>query len=1446
MTLQSNNSLVKSVSQEEREIIFIDATVEDYQSLIAGINPDTKVVILDRIKDGVSQITENLQGGKYKSVHIVSHGGEGSLQLGSKQLNSDNLDIYKSQLQQWANFLTDDADILLYGCDVAAGKTGVGFVQQLSQLTGADVAASDDLTGSAALGGDWDLEVNTGKIEAPLAFQVGVMETYNAVLASAGDVIINEFSQASSAKEWVEILVVKDNLDLRNHRLVDTNATNPQNPDGLDITLSGSGFSSLRAGTLIVLYNGGDVDSTITPDLTYNPTNGDYVLQISSQNNSGNFAVTRTTGWNSTTGAFGNGSTTDAPRLLNASGTEIYKFPKAPTPMNQRATAYLSNTASGATDATKWSADFASAGANPGLANGGVNTTWINSLRGNNAPVLNTAGNPTTLPSINEDIPSASNTGILLADVIKNLITDTNNNAQGIAVTGLTGNGTWQYSFDGGINWTNFGAVSDTSAAVLAGLTPIYQGSLNSTPNTQGWLQFAASPPVGTIAPIGGTQSASGSMTNLVSTLTGSAGYSNYNAGLPIPLNPAFPTLDRNVGFTLSFDLQVNTESHSSDDNSDNIQDRAGFSVIVVTSDNRKAIELGFWNNEIWAQNDGPNVANGPTKTLFTHSSTERALRSTTAMTRYDLAIKDNTYQLFAAGGTTAILTGSLRDYTPFNHTGAGLPYDPYEQTNFVFLGDNTSSAQADVNLARVELQANNKVRFVPNTDYNGTADIKFRGWDGTSGTNGGTADTSSNGGITAFSSTTETASITVNSVNDAPVLSKNNINVDKGNIVTVTSAMLQVTDVDNTAAQLTYTVTSLPGQGQLRLSNVALSVNSTFTQDDINNNRVTYAHNNSESISDGFGFTVTDGQTTRVSVDSSGIQSNDYSDSPSISADGRYVVFMSNAANLVAEDTNNTLDIFRRDLQSGQTTRVSVDSSGIQSNNYSYSPSISADGRYVVFISDADNLVAGDTNNTSDIFRRDLQVGSISNNAVITVSVNDAPVLNNADIFTLTTINEDATNNNGTLITNLIGNKITDANTNALKGIAVTGVDTTYGSWEFSINGGTNWTNFNVSTNSATLLRDTAKIRFVPNPNYNGTISNGITFRAWDASDGGISGTTGINPGAGGGTSAFSLNAVSANIIVNCVNDRPTFTIGSNQSIKTGVAQTIQGWASGFNSGAANETQNVAGYTVNILNNVNADIFEVAPTINLAGDLIYKAKSGITASKTATIQVQVLDNGDTANGGVDTSDVKTFTITVNPTITNSMNGGSAIDNLTGTDGSDRISALDNDDTIYGGLGSDRIFGGNGNDTLYGELETIPTYGTTFSMDDTIAGGLGNDLIYGNRGKDYLYGEDGDDQIWGGAGNDEIWGGSGNDTFWGGADKDTFVLVRGQGKDIIEDFDLNEDKIAGAGGIKTFGSLLITQLGSDTLITDKARNQDLAVLTGINANTLNNSHFLTF
>ncbi|WP_143867261.1 DUF4347 domain-containing protein, partial [Nostoc linckia] len=164
-----------------QNIIFIDEAVIDYQTLIAGIQPETNVVILDSNQDGVEQITQALQGGKYQSVQIISHGSAGSLQLAATQLNADNLNSYGNLLQQWRNYLTDDADILLYGCSVASFD--LAFVQQLSQITGADVAASNDITGNAEFGGDWDLEVKIGSIESDLALTPEVKIAYGSILA---------------------------------------------------------------------------------------------------------------------------------------------------------------------------------------------------------------------------------------------------------------------------------------------------------------------------------------------------------------------------------------------------------------------------------------------------------------------------------------------------------------------------------------------------------------------------------------------------------------------------------------------------------------------------------------------------------------------------------------------------------------------------------------------------------------------------------------------------------------------------------------------------------------------------------------------------------------------------------------------------------------------------------------------------------------------------------------------------------------------------------------------------------------------------------------------------------------------------------------------------------------------------------------------------------------
>jgi Tol biopolymer transport system component len=152
----------------------------------------------------------------------------------------------------------------------------------------------------------------------------------------------------------------------------------------------------------------------------------------------------------------------------------------------------------------------------------------------------------------------------------------------------------------------------------------------------------------------------------------------------------------------------------------------------------------------------------------------------------------------------------------------------------------------------------------------------------------------------------------------------------------------------------------------------------------------VTYASNllstpDTNALPDVFVRNCQTGITVRVSVDSNGAQANGLSTFPSISADGRYVSFLSQASNLAPGDMNGADDIFLHDLLTGATELVSVDSSSMQGNRNSLYSSVSADGRYVVFSSDARNLVPNDINNAVDVFVRDRQNGSTERVSVAT-----------------------------------------------------------------------------------------------------------------------------------------------------------------------------------------------------------------------------------------------------------------------------------------------------------------------------------------------------------------------------------------------------------------------------------------------------------------------------
>nr|WP_237705685.1 Ig-like domain-containing protein [Pseudomonas mendocina] len=167
-------------ADNRQEIVFVDGQVQDYQQLLAGIKPGTEVVVLDPKGDGLKQISDYLSGRSgIDAIHIVSHGLPGQVTLGSLALDKAGLDARAADLAQIEQSLDVDGDILFYGCDVGSGAAGQAFVDQIAQLTGADVAASNDPTGSVSQGGDWTLEVTSGSIEAVTPFSASAQQAFS-------------------------------------------------------------------------------------------------------------------------------------------------------------------------------------------------------------------------------------------------------------------------------------------------------------------------------------------------------------------------------------------------------------------------------------------------------------------------------------------------------------------------------------------------------------------------------------------------------------------------------------------------------------------------------------------------------------------------------------------------------------------------------------------------------------------------------------------------------------------------------------------------------------------------------------------------------------------------------------------------------------------------------------------------------------------------------------------------------------------------------------------------------------------------------------------------------------------------------------------------------------------------------------------------------------------
>jgi Ca2+-binding RTX toxin-like protein len=209
----------------------------------------------------------------------------------------------------------------------------------------------------------------------------------------------------------------------------------------------------------------------------------------------------------------------------------------------------------------------------------------------------------------------------------------------------------------------------------------LYDASLLSLPDAQGWLAFGSG--------ISGSQnlSANGTLLTSNAVIQDATGYSNFNPYSGNLINSAFPSLDRSVGFSLDVQLRLVNESHAS-------SNRSGFSMTLLDQGSTpQGIEIGFWSNSIFSQAGG---------TTPFQSSAQVVNGVDTSQTRnYSLQIFDQGYTLLA--NNRPLLSGPLQDYSQATVSPL-LPFNPYRKPNFLFLGDNTSSASAQVELGTIAL----------------------------------------------------------------------------------------------------------------------------------------------------------------------------------------------------------------------------------------------------------------------------------------------------------------------------------------------------------------------------------------------------------------------------------------------------------------------------------------------------------------------------------------------------------------------------------------------------------------------------------------------------------------------------------------------------------------------------------------------------------------------
>ncbi|WP_240201610.1 DUF4347 domain-containing protein [Pseudomonas sp. PDNC002] len=774
-----------ATSDQRHEVVFVDSKVANYQQLVANLKPGTEVVVLDGNKDGLQQIAQYLNGRSgIDAIHILSHGEEGEVHLGSTVLSADNLASKAAELSAIGDSLDADGDILIYGCDVAKGSGDV-LLQQLSALTRADVAASTDRTGAAALGGNWTLEAHTGSIETqrPWASDSGPDYADLLALPSATQSLSNTYWTNNTGGNTVDGFTLSES----------TGATRASSPNSIYYSTSpaldgdNNYYYQLTWTADNVDLGKFDLDGMVIQSF-----GGHYRLDFSAV--SGGVTVTQSFEYQGAQG----------PLTINIDSAQFNDI----SAFTVRVTNLSGSTSVANIDLQQVIlTDLKGPNADPVL--GGLNGKTTSYTEGSADTLIDAGGTATVSDSDSANfdggqlLVSISSGRSTLEDVLG--IRNQGTGAGQIAVAGsnVLYGGVVIGTYTGG-TYNNDLVVTFNSSATAAAAQALVRNLIYR--NTNG---FNPSEALRTISVSisdgdGGTSVSSNVTLTLVAT---------NDAPILSPANSVVSYTEKGADAVLNSGLMLADDGNSflkatvtiSDVRSGdilNIGNLNGFSatyngatgVLTITgSGNAAALQATLRSVSFSSLSNDPTLGGTDTSRQITFVVTDSSgADSNVASTQVSIAAVNDAPTLsggpYTWTGTSEDLTSQVRTV---GNLLAGLSYADADgpdsgialtatSGNGTWQYSTDGATWTDIgavsNTSALLLSFTTQLRYVPDGRNGEAATLSFRAWDtslGNASTTGtrSTADTTTNGGTTAFSTGTAQASIQVSNVNDAPVL---------------------------------------------------------------------------------------------------------------------------------------------------------------------------------------------------------------------------------------------------------------------------------------------------------------------------------------------------------------------------------------------------------------------------------------------------------------------------------------------------------------------------------------------------------------------------------------------------------------------------------------------------------------------------------------------------